>query len=114
VSEDDKKRLKEMFNGQLTPEEIAEMEAFTDEAWQYATSIRELFGDTARGFMLYMMALYILQWNSPEMFKDMERTPIRIQQWFAAGHPDDLLEVPKMLLARILKEAKQQGSETIQ
>jgi hypothetical protein len=115
VTQDEKNTLREMFAGQLiSEEETAQMETFIEEAWERATSIREMFGSTGRDFMLYMMAIYILQWNIPEIFKAMERTPIRVKQWFAAGQPDDLLEVPKMLLARILKETEQQGSETIQ
>ena len=113
MNAEDKKLFDQMFSGLLQPKELEQMEAFVSEAWDRAAQIKESYGSTTRGFMLYMMALYIQHWMNPEMFKGIERTPIRIQQWFAAGAPEDLAEVPKMLLERMLMEMMTKG-QTIQ
>lgn len=55
--------------------------------------------------MLFMFTLELLRSQHPTLFKG--EATARIAEWFAAGAPEDIRDVPERIIARAMKETNE-------
>jgi hypothetical protein len=80
-----------------------EAEAIVTEAIEKAIAIRKLFFSDARGMMICAYTLHIFLNEYPSLAKTIEKAPDMIGQWLAAGKPENLNEVPKILMKKAME-----------